>query len=95
MIFGPDGKALCEPVGVGEEAVLKADIDLRDIDYAKTVRFPLIFLIVYVICVQVQRVTSTSTDIAQFIDTVGHYARPDLLSLLVNPTAAKHVTTMK
>jgi hypothetical protein len=39
MIFGPDGKALCEPVGVGEEAILKADIDLRDIDYAKTVRF--------------------------------------------------------
>ncbi|KAF2797978.1 putative nitrilase [Melanomma pulvis-pyrius CBS 109.77] len=66
MIFGPDGKALCEPVGVGEEAVLKADIDLRDIDYAKT-----------------------------FIDTVGHYARPDLLSLLVNPVAAKHVTDMK
>ncbi|KAF2001724.1 putative nitrilase [Amniculicola lignicola CBS 123094] len=66
MIFGPDGKPLCEPVGVGEEVVLKADIDLRDIDRAKT-----------------------------FIDTVGHYARPDLLSLLVNPTAAKHVTTMK
>jgi len=38
MIFGPDGKALCEPVGVGEEAILQADIDLRDIDYAKTVR---------------------------------------------------------
>lgn len=44
---------------------MKADIDLRDIDYAKT-----------------------------FIDTVGHYARPDLLSLLVNPVAAKHVTPM-
>ncbi|KAF2738755.1 putative nitrilase [Polyplosphaeria fusca] len=66
MIFGPDGKPLCEPVRVGEEAILKADIDLRDIDYAKT-----------------------------FIDTVGHYARPDMLSLLVNPVAAKHVTTMK
>ncbi|KAF2114461.1 putative nitrilase [Lophiotrema nucula] len=66
MIFGPDGKSLCEPVGVGEEAILKADIDLRDIDYAKT-----------------------------FIDTVGHYARPDMLSLLVNPVAAKHVTTMR
>jgi hypothetical protein len=38
MIFGPDGKALCEPIGVGEEAIMKADIDLRDIDYAKTVR---------------------------------------------------------
>jgi nitrilase len=66
MIFGPDGKALCEAVGTGVEAILTADIDLRDIDYAKT-----------------------------FIDTVGHYARPDLLSLLVNPEAAKHVTTMK
>jgi predicted amidohydrolase len=66
MIFGPDGKALCEPVGTGVEAILTADIDLQDIDYAKT-----------------------------FIDTVGHYARPDLLSLLVNPEAAKHVTTMK
>lgn len=31
----------------------------------------------------------------QFIDTVGHYARPDMLSLLVNPEAAKHVTLMK
>ncbi|ORX93486.1 putative nitrilase [Clohesyomyces aquaticus] len=66
MIFGPDGKPLCEPVGAGEEAILKADIDLTDIDYAKT-----------------------------FIDTVGHYARPDLLSLLVNPVAAKNVTEMK
>lgn len=66
MIFGPDGKALCEPVSAGAEAILTADIDLTDIDYAKT-----------------------------FIDTVGHYARPDLLSLLVNPEAAKHVTTMK
>lgn len=37
MIFGPDGNPLCEPVGTGVEAVLKADIDLRDIDYAKTV----------------------------------------------------------
>lgn len=37
MIFGPDGKALCEAVGAGEEVILKADIDLRDIDYAKTV----------------------------------------------------------
>jgi nitrilase len=41
MIFGPDGKALCEPIGVGEEAIMKADIDLRDIDYAKTVRGPI------------------------------------------------------
>ncbi|KAF2249546.1 putative nitrilase [Trematosphaeria pertusa] len=66
MIFGPDGKPLCEPVSDGAEAILKADIDLTDIDYAKT-----------------------------FIDTVGHYARPDMLSLLVNPEAAKHVTLMK
>ena len=46
MIFGPDGRALCEPVDVGEEAVLKAGIDLRDIDCAKTVRIsqPLSFL---------------------------------------------------
>lgn len=65
MIFGPDGKPLCEPVDAGWEGVLKADIDLRDIDKPKA-----------------------------FIDVVGHYARPDLLSLLVNPTADKHVTLM-
>lgn len=29
------------------------------------------------------------------IDTVGHYSRPDLLSLVVNPSAAKIVTHMK
>jgi hypothetical protein len=40
MIFGPDGKPLFDPVGVGEEAILQADIDLRDIDYAKTVGYP-------------------------------------------------------
>jgi hypothetical protein len=28
------------------------------------------------------------------IDTVGHYSRPDLLSLLVNPKAAQIVTEM-
>lgn len=28
----------------------------------------------------------------QTIDDVGHYSRPDLLSLLVNPEAAKQVT---
>ncbi len=27
----------------------------------------------------------------QMIDVVGHYSRPDLLSLKVNPEAAKHV----
>jgi nitrilase len=66
MIFGPDGRPLCEPVGDGVEAIVTADIDLGDIDYAKT-----------------------------FIDTVGHSSRPDLLSLLVNAEAAKHVTVMK
>jgi hypothetical protein len=55
MIFGPDGKALCEAVGVGEEAILKADIDLRDIDYAKTVRSPGSLLNVFVFRVRVQR----------------------------------------
>lgn len=65
MIFGPDGKPLCEPIGAGEEGILKADINLRDIDYPKA-----------------------------FIDVVGHYARPDLLSLLVNPTQDLHVTKM-
>ncbi|KAK8020410.1 hypothetical protein PG990_005548 [Apiospora arundinis] len=65
MIFGPDGKPLCEPVGAGEEVILKANVNLRDIDYPKA-----------------------------FIDVVGHYARPDLLSLLVNPSVDKHVTRM-
>jgi predicted amidohydrolase len=66
MIFGPDGKPLCEPLGDGEEGILVADIDLGEIDRAKA-----------------------------FIDTVGHYARPDLLSLLVNPSVDKHITVMK
>lgn len=35
MIFGPDGKPLCEPMSDGEEGILKADINLRDIDYPK------------------------------------------------------------
>ena len=35
MIFGPDGKPLCEPVSDGEETILKADVNLRDIDYPK------------------------------------------------------------
>jgi nitrilase len=65
MIFGPDGKPLCEPLGAGDEGVLVADVNLRDIDYPKA-----------------------------FIDVVGHYARPDLLSLLVNPKVDKHVTEM-
>jgi predicted amidohydrolase len=29
------------------------------------------------------------------IDTVGHYSRPDLLSLNVNPTAAQILTRME
>lgn len=35
MIFGPDGKPLCESLGDGEEGILKADVNLRDIDYPK------------------------------------------------------------
>lgn len=66
MIFGPDGKPLCEPLGAGEEGILTADINLRDIDYPKA-----------------------------FIDVVGHYARPDLLSLQVNTKVDKHVTNME
>ncbi|EXJ81555.1 hypothetical protein A1O1_07619 [Capronia coronata CBS 617.96] len=65
MIFGPDGKPLCEPVDAGVETIMTADVDLRDIDYPKA-----------------------------FIDVVGHYARPDLLSLLVNPTVDKLVAPM-
>ncbi|KAM0481982.1 hypothetical protein ACHAPX_003316 [Trichoderma viride] len=65
QIFGPDGRALCEPIGDGEEAILKADISLSDITKAKI-----------------------------SIDVVGHSARPDMLSLLVNPKAGKLVTMM-
>jgi len=65
MIFGPDGRPLVEALSAGEEGILKADIDLKDIDYAKGM-----------------------------IDTVGHYSRPDLLSLLVNSKTAKIVTEM-
>lgn len=60
MIFGPDGKPLCEPWPCHKEGIMQADVDLRDIDYAKGM-----------------------------IDTVGHYSRPDLLSLLVNSKVAK------
>jgi len=66
MIFGPDGKPLCEPVDAGVEVIVTADVNLRDIDYPKA-----------------------------FIDVVGHYARPDLLSLLANPSADRHVTMEK
>ncbi|KAK5989821.1 Nitrilase [Cladobotryum mycophilum] len=66
MIFGPDGKPLCDPVGAGEEGILQANISLREIEKAKI-----------------------------FVDVAGHYARPDLLSVLVNPAVAKTVTHMK
>lgn len=62
MIFGPDGKPLAEPIGDGEEGIIMAVVNLRDIDKPKA-----------------------------FIDVVGHYARPDLLSLKVNEKVAKHV----
>ena len=35
MIFGPDGRPLCDALPAGEEGILTADIDLSDIDYAK------------------------------------------------------------
>jgi nitrilase len=66
MIFGPDGRPLAKGIPAGEEGIVTADIDLRDIDYAKGM-----------------------------IDTVGHYSRPDLLSLLVNPKTAQVVTEME
>lgn len=62
MIFGPDGKPLAEPIGDGDEGIITAVVNLRDIDKPKA-----------------------------FIDVVGHYARPDLLSLKVNEKVAKHV----
>ncbi|KAE9963776.1 hypothetical protein EG328_011068 [Venturia inaequalis] len=66
QIFGPDGRPLAKTLDAGEEGIVTAVIDLKDIDYAKAM-----------------------------IDTVGHYSRPDLLSLLVNPSAAKIVTSME
>jgi nitrilase len=60
MIYGPDGGPLCEALPPGVEGILTADVDLKDIDYAKSM-----------------------------IDPVGHYSRPDLLSLNVNPKAAR------
>lgn len=37
MIFGPDGRPLCEALEKGEEGVLTADIELSMIDFAKQV----------------------------------------------------------
>ncbi|PLN86181.1 putative nitrilase [Aspergillus taichungensis] len=62
MIFGPDGSPLAEPMPVGEEGILTADVDLDAIHAAKN------------LC-----------------DPVGHYSRPDLLSLRVNTVPAKVV----
>ncbi|KAK6066089.1 aliphatic nitrilase [Seiridium cupressi] len=63
MIFGPGGKPLCEAISDGEERIITAEVNLREVDKPKS-----------------------------FIDVVGHYARPDLLSLLVNTKVAKHIT---
>ena len=65
MILGPDGIPLVNVLPSGEEDILRADVDLPDIDYAKAM-----------------------------IDTVGHYSRPDLLSLTVTPKAATVMTKM-
>lgn len=59
VIFGPDGAPLTEPLDPGEEAIVYADIDLKDRIKAK-----------------------------QNLDIVGHYSRPDLLSLRVTTEAA-------
>ena len=63
QIFGFAGKPLCEAPPSGEEAILYADIDLKDKLLPKI-----------------------------FLDVVGHYSRPDLLSLCVNthPSAPVH-----
>lgn len=37
MIFGPDGRPLCDPLEKGEEGIVTAKIDLSMIDYAKQV----------------------------------------------------------
>lgn len=56
QIFGPDGRALAEPLDPHAEGILYADIDLAQIALAK-----------------------------QAADPVGHYSRPDVLSLQFNP----------
>lgn len=56
MIFGPDGRPLCEPLPETEEGILYAEIDLGMISLAKAAA-----------------------------DPVGHYSRPDVLRLMLNP----------
>ncbi|GAB1195708.1 Nitrilase [Aspergillus pseudonomiae] len=59
VIFGPDGAPLTEPLDPGVEAIVYADIDLKDRIKAK-----------------------------QNLDILGHYSRPDLISLRVTTEAA-------
>ena len=40
MIYGPDGRELCEPLAQTQEGILYADIDLRMIDLAKIAADP-------------------------------------------------------
>lgn len=63
MIYGPDGSALCEPIGDGKEGILYVDADL-----------------------------SLKAMCKQNLDIVGHYARPDLLSLQVTTKVGTHVS---
>ncbi|MGO8917027.1 MAG: carbon-nitrogen hydrolase family protein [Stellaceae bacterium] len=56
MIFGPDGRPLCQPLAETEEGILYADIDLGMISLAKAAA-----------------------------DPVGHYSRPDVTRLMLNP----------
>ncbi len=111
MIFGPDGKPLCEPLGDGGEGILTADINLRDIDYPKA------FIDVVGHCKKkpeirnphpwnchpcaIERLSEDSKfDVA--CNSFGNLltrvcvidARPDLLSLLVNPTKDTPITKM-
>jgi nitrilase len=64
MIFGPDGRPLCDPLPEDAEGILYADIDLAMIAIAKSAA-----------------------------DPVGHYARPDVTRLWLNPSPAPRVET--
>ena len=57
MIFGPEGRALVEPLADDEEGILYADLDPTMITIAKAAA-----------------------------DPVGHYARPDVVSVLLDRT---------